>query len=31
MSGSEIVYDSSVNEFDVATHIKAYPIDGYEW
>jgi len=31
MSGSEIVYDSSANEFDVATHIKAYPIDGYEW
>ena len=31
MSGSEIVYDNSVNEFDVATHIKAYPIDGYEW
>lgn len=31
MSGSEIVYDNSANEFDVATHIKAYPIDGYEW
>ena len=31
MSGSEIVYDSSANEFNVATHIKAYPIDGYEW
>ena len=31
MSGSEIVYDNSSNEFDIATHIKAYPIDGYEW
>ena len=31
MSGSEIVYDNSANEFDVATHIKAYPIDGFEW
>ena len=31
MSGSEIVYDNSSNGFNVATHIKAYPIDGYEW
>jgi len=31
MSGSEIVYDNTTNDFDIATHIKAYPIDGYEW
>lgn len=31
MSGSEIVFDRTTNDFDVATHINAYPLDGYEW
>lgn len=30
-SGSEIVYDRTTNDFNVATHVKARPLDGYEW
>lgn len=30
-SGSEIVYDRTTNDFNIATHIKAYPLDSYEW
>lgn len=31
LSGSEIVYDDLLNEFKVATHIKASPFDSVYW